>query len=373
MFISEKIVSEKIIGEPNPKEPKAQEARNEPPPLINAFEKNSGAPLPSWYIELPPPIPSPVTITTPPPETQKPSFTDLSKIAQLVFPQKSPPKAPELLPLPKISDGELSIDNEKGISNFSDYINYFAKNSTFVKFPYEKYLALKKTSEGEVFLPTALIDKALKEKNFARIRDGLSLAEEFLGNKVSYMKAIKVRGEAVEVSRKMVGLEMLTLDLIRNTRSFDQGKMSEQEFLAFYGKYKKTTEFYNREFTTKSGILALSKKDGLFYRIGELLGIKPLLARAFLLPFGGIITYVERTQCACTGMLVTVGPPAGGLYFLYWAVYSSPAIYLYKAIHETANILGTYIPAAGYCGVPEAYCAGSIIGNGAIGIAGTSP
>jgi len=274
------------------------------------------------------------------------------------------PELAELLPLPTVPTTELTINNQ-GASSFGSYIEEISKRSKEIKFPYTKFDSLLKDSKGRPLTVSELIDLAQTEKNFLKIDPSLAILQEFFENKVNFEKTVATQAEGTAANQLMLGLDKLTLNLMAKARGVASQNVAPKDFDEFYSKYKATIPFYGTEFKQKSGI---AEKNGTFFtRLAKLFTNS---AHAFILGYGGLISYVN--YCPCTGVVVYVtGNSTAGAYFMYWPVYYS-SLYLYHRVTIGAYILGSYVPGPGYCAYPP-YCEGSFVGDGiATVIYGTS-
>ena len=302
------------------------------------------------------------------------SFTDLSKIKDLISPPTLvPPRQDEILTLPEVLENDLLID-QGGVKNLQTYLEYFNAHSGEINFSYgEKFASVLKDESGIPLFPVELIEKALKENNFASIHNSLSIFKEFFSAKINFLKSIKVWGDALEINKIMIGLDKLAIDLMDKALDFESGKITKTDFEDFFKKYKATGLFYNFQFTEKLNASSSIQSRGF---INDLLAIFGLtkIARALGFPFGGLIAF--SIPCFCSfGVSMIVGPPIGGNFYISFATMASPAFFPFKQVHPGAYILGNYVLGSPGCwqpAPPSPVCVPINFPFATITIAGTS-
>lgn len=295
--------------------------------------------------------PKEAPIIPPPPSFGTSSFTDLSKIKDLVSPPTLvPPRQDEILTLPEVLESDLVV-YQGGVKNLQTYLEYFNAHSNEINFNYgEKFTSVLRDGSGIPLFPVDLIEKATKENDFASIHNSLLIFKEFFSAKINFLKSIKVWGDALEVNKIMIGLDKLTLNLMDKTYDFESGKITKIDFEDFFKKYKATGLFYGFQFTEKLNASSSIQSKGFINDLFAVFGLTKI-ARAFGLPFGGLIAV--SIPCFCSfGVNLIVGPPIGGNFYISFATIASPALFAFKAIHPGAFILGNYVIGSPGCWQP---------------------
>jgi len=247
----------------------------------------------------------------------------------------------EILPLPQISDAELTTA-EDGVSTIDAYLEYFATHGNEVKISQAQYETALKNEYGVLLLPQELVERLLRNNNFDEVRSSFEFFRDFIANKILFLRSIKTRGEATEVNRTVIAIEKLTLELIEKAVAAGVGKIDKSELQEFYRKYQNTTAYYNFNFRMKAG-LGIRKKGTLLNDILGFFGIKQrhYAEAATILPFGGMINTI--IPCTCSfGTSIIVGPPRPANLYMSYLFMSSPLFYAYKSIKIGAWILGNY-------------------------------
>ena len=279
------------------------------------------------------------------------SFTDLSKVKGLVSPPTFvPPRQDEILTLPEALESDLVVD-QGGVKNLQTYLEYFNAHSSEINFSYgEKFTSVLKDDNGVPLFPVDLIEKALKENNFASIHNSLSIFKEFFSAKIDFLKSIKVWGDAIEINKVMVGLDKLTMNLVDKTFAFESGKITKVNFEDFFKKYKATGLFYGFQFTEKLNASSSIQSRGFMNDALAIFGLTKI-AHALGLPFGGLIGLT--VPCLCSfGVSLFIGSPSVGNFYISFATIASPALFAFKAIHPGAWILGNYVIGSPGCWEP---------------------
>lgn len=92
--------------------------------------------------------------------------------------------------------------------------------------------------------------------------------------------------------------------------------------------------------------LTAQKPSGFWHTVATLIGMAtPTYATPGLIPFGGVISI---TDTCLTGLALTISPPTGGAFFLYWVVYLYNP-FLYKMVITGNWILGEAVGGPGIC------------------------
>lgn len=278
-----------------------------------------------------------------------------------------PLSSSNLLQLPSVTDAEIAVD-PSGARNLAAYLEYFVSHDKEIRFPQNGFDAALKTEGGAPFLPLDLVEVALNIGNFNMVHASLAAMREFVSAKIEFLKSIKVYGAAVGVSKTMIAMDRLTLQLIDKAFAVEQGTLTRAELEDFFQKYKATATFSHEEFEGSYGGLSWYREESFFDKVADTLGLRPLLVRAAMVPFGGPI--ILTIPCSCSlGVGIKVGPPKGGTFYLSVAFQASPAFFPFKAVHPKAFILGNYTPASIPCNALPA-CATII--PGVVTMAGTS-
>ncbi|MCX6731383.1 MAG: hypothetical protein NTX55_00080 [Candidatus Parcubacteria bacterium] len=282
--------------------------------------------------------------------------------------------APSSIQLPSVSNNEIIIDS-KGVKTISDYINYFLTNSSKISFDGRKFKSVLKDGNGIFLFTPQLVEKAVKNGLTQEIKNSLLVHKEFIEAKLIFLKSIKVSGEAVNLHKKMIGFDKLTLELIQKTLDLENNKISKTELNDFYQKYVSRANLERKDFVKKIG-LATDNSDPL-KRIIVWLGLKDdfFAFAQSMPPFGG--TIFEPIYCVCNvGFLVPVGlptPPVSGSLFVPLVFIGSPLFFEYKSLRPGAWWLGLYSPTIIPCLQPcPAGCCPVGFSN-LIYMAGTSP
>ena len=283
------------------------------------------------------------------------------------------PAPAEFLTLPLVSETELNI-GLGGASNLSDYLDLFVSNVPAIKFELQKFEKVKHGPEGIIYLPNELVELGLESGDLLSIKESLSILKEFLLAKIDYLKGLRVSGAAVQLNSYMIGIDLLTAELIDKALKAADGTLAITELKSHYEKYQNTVSAYQERF--KSGNLLSRDSDSLksFFRFLGL-RIKKVIAQTSS-PFGGYITGVD--ECTCLGgyvMFLSPGfiGPAPGSYtvFISYATAASPLLFLYKQATPGHWILGNYAPTGGVC-LTGRFCSPSAPFIGTVKMAGTS-
>lgn len=247
----------------------------------------------------------------------------------------------ETLPIPQIGLEEIIID-PAGIKNAEEYGTFLARHAKEVKFPEEKMKRILKDDKGITLMPMRIIEKGLKENDFEKIRESLSLLKEFVAARMEFGKLMKVTGDTIEMHQKMLGFDVLTIELLDKASQVATRTLSKQDLESFYQKYKNTASFYNREFYSK--YQGLSVKQNPWYAFLDVFGLRKI-THAVGPILAGLITKTVACTCDPNGYAFIVGPPFPGPFYITYAQVLSNPLYTVGVI-DTVWILGYYSPGA---------------------------
>ena len=237
----------------------------------------------------------------------------------------TPPKK-ETLALPLVAISEFPVEND-GAADVKNYMTQVAANSSRVSFTKKEFDQLLKRPNRRILRPHELIETALKENSFGKIQNSLHVLLDGYAKQDALLKNIKVSEQGITIAQKIIGMERLTVTLMKNAIQVNAGTMAEKEFRDFYERYKNTSLAVTEDLaleTSRSGEGLLSEKREtkiarLFHFVfGRL---SSALAQSFgSLPFGGDIEEVSSDNCYCSGEAVTLSEnyvQGGATDFLY--------------------------------------------------------
>ena len=285
------------------------------------------------------------------------------------------PQVSQYLALPTIPDSEIVIDGN-GIYIIEDYLSYLANNYGEISFDGKKFdLVLKGENKVPLFVPE-LIEKAMSEGDFSKIQSSLVVYKEFLEAKLEYLQSIKVIGEIIEMHKKMIAFDKLTLVLIQMALNVPFGIATKEEVSVFYKKYESLANAEHAVIRKKVNQLFSiigEEKKSLFVKILEKLGLENnIYAHAVNTAFGGPIGVAIPCLCSA-GSLLPVGPPRPAMIFISFFFFASPLLFKFKSLRSGAFWLGLYAPVPVPCivYVPPAECV-NIASAPPVMMAGTS-
>ncbi len=308
-------------------------------------------------------------------------FDILDSISQIIGPTSIVPlPIKETLPLPHISAGEFPVGTG-GAKTITEYMTQVAINGSRVSLTKKEFDQLLKWADRRILLPQELIELALLENSFSKIQNSLRVFLNLYAKQDALLTSIPVSSPGIKIAEQMIGIERLTVLLMRHATEVSAGTMSEKEFNDFYEKYKNTSRAVrdalvenpsSRESRSLAGHIERSRErlSGIFS-----LFIPSALAQmgAGAQPFGGDIDEVNSDNCYCSGQEVTLKEnyvQGGATDFLYPYSVIASGTYKNRAVQQDTCVLGTYSQ-SGTC-VSGDECEDSETEDGTISLIGTS-
>lgn len=263
----------------------------------------------------------------------------VNQIAQSQLDLENPPVKPASI-IPLVPDSQLTI-RSNGIADMSAYLEYFAMNMGSSSVDMALVAQARKSDNGAPLPPLAAIDAAIADKNFSSISGSIALYRDLITKKIAFFKTIPVTGLGIAINKKMIGVDILTLELLDRADQVRTGATLQASFERWYADYLSALETERLALTEATQGPVSSAAPDWFVNATQ-----PKTAEAAGFPFGGMIATI--TYCTCDGGLaVSVGPPRGGYFYASLPFLASPLLFLYRMLHPGAWVLGTYVPAPG--------------------------
>lgn len=283
----------------------------------------------------------------------------LQNIADMIGSALSTPlpvaSSPSLLSLPTVQDNELKI-SPSGASTIKDYMAYFNAHSADVAFAATQFDKVLKDKSGVLLFPMDLVKDALASGDLRSIHESLAVYKEYYEAKIAFEKSLAVTGEAIDLNKKIIAFDKLTLSMIQKTFDVEAGDEDVGSLKTYYDSFVATANAERREILQKTGVLALERVDWLD-RIASLLGLSVENASAIdSFGFGGQIVGLP-IPCPCSfGYLIAIGPPKPplpvGTLFVPVTFLATPLFYNYKSMITSVWWLGLYFPTTIPCAAP---------------------
>ena len=313
---------------------------------------------------------------------QNTPFDILDNISRIIGPTSiTPLPTRETLPLPQVSTSEFPIENS-GARTLREYMTQIAVNSPRVSLTKKEFDQLLKRANRQILLPQELIELALQENSFLKIQPSLRVFLGLYAKQDALLKSIQVSSPGVSIAERMIGIERLTVTLMRNAIEVGARTMSEKEFRDFYEKYQNTSRAVRDALTAnppprESRSLAEHIEGGVERLSGIFSGFIPSafaqMGGMGSQPLGGNIDEVGSDNCYCSGEEVTLEEnyvQGGATDFLYPYSVMVSGTYENRAVEQNTCVLGTYSQ-SGTC-VSGEYCDEEETEDGTISLIGTA-
>lgn len=299
-----------------------------PPDPINPEEE---LPSPSQTSPL---VESPASLSSPSSTTSSSSASSASAASAAA--------TVEILPLPEVTPGELTIGSN-GASDFSSYMEQLIKLGQNISFPVEKYSSIKRDQNKVPLSPDGLVGLVLSNgTNFDDIKASLTITRELSDYKIGKLRGIQVQGEAIAINQMVIGFEKLTEELIDKTIATGEGRTSLEALRNYYQRYDATAFYYYKKIKSMAAIQASAgDKVGFLGKLADSLGLRKIAEAIFITqPFGGRITFIAPCLCEA-GLAIHVGLPRPGIFLV--STFTSIIFAHYTPIISNW-VLGNYAP-----------------------------
>ena len=301
------------------------------------------------------------------------SISDVATIvtkatANIVVPS---PASTTSLSLPDVPDSGIVIDTS-GVSTQRDYLSYFNKHAPGgITFDNRRFATVIKDKNGVILFPQQLIDKAVADNNFKEVHDSLIVEKDFITAEISFLRSIKVTGDAIALNKETIGVEELLNDEVDKALAVGSGAGSSEDVLSFKSQFSSLVQDDHAKLLASSGVLSIAPPQSWFDRLATFLGAKVNAEDGVDTPFGGPIGV--PVLCTCdAGYYIIVGEPSSAELFVPIAFLATPLFYNDHSTAPGVYWLGMYdenVEVPCLVGAPP-YCS-SVGEGGTIIMAGT--
>lgn len=237
--------------------------------------------------------------------------------------------------VPAVSDSELNIKTG-GAANEEEYYNSFSESLSKISFTDEEFNGLKKDKNGRPYSLEELSQQAVFGADLRELRPSFQAWQNLDEKALDALKKIAISQQMLFFHRSMVVWYKYHSQL---AQKLSAENLSASEANDLYNEYLENGKIYLPKFQE-----SLSKSENSHF-FGLFSIIKTAYSAGFY-HFGGMVLSVADT---CTnGIAVSVGPPKGGLLWIYYAVWAANP-YLWKNLSPGAYILGRALYGPGWC------------------------
>jgi len=251
------------------------------------------------------------------------------------------PTSTTSLSLPNIPDTDVVID-PSGVSTQRAYLSYFNEHApSGIVFDNRRFAGVLKDKNGVMLFPQQLINKAVTDNNFEEVHDSLVIEKDFITAEISFLKSIKVTGDAVALNKETIGVEELLSEEVDKALAVGSGETSLEDLLSFRTQFSALVQNDHAKLLASSGVLSIASPQSWFDRLVTLLGAKAKAEDGVDTPFGGPIGV--PVLCTCdAGYYIIVGEPSPADLFVPIAFLATPLFYNDHSTAPGAYWLGTY-------------------------------
>ncbi len=234
--------------------------------------------------------------------------------------------------IPSVLDGELNVISS-GVSNEDDYYEKFIGSISDVGFSENEFKSIKKDKNGRPYTLEELFKQAVAGASMEDSRSSFQAWKNLDEKSLEKIKKMPVNQSMLALHKSMAVWYKYHA---QTAQQLSGGNFSKEELADLYSQHLKNIETYAPEF---KGISIGSEK---FYAFNF---IKTAYA-ALYYHFGGMV--LSWADVCTTGIAIIVGPPRGGLLWIYYAVWTANP-YLWKNLSPGAYVLGKALWGPGVC------------------------
>lgn len=271
----------------------------------------------------------------------------------------------ELLHIPQIQDSEFKI-SENGLKDFIEYLKRYNLleipiDSTKINILFSK-IEINSKSDDYSLIPHLLIEETFNnpEVDINKITQKLEVLENFFQEKIKIVKELNIHPDLKEIHRILYITDLLTIDLIKKFKEYQNNNLSRDMFEKYLKEYKIFIEATDTEISQKffKKFYLQNKRQNKFFTVLNIFLnklVKPVYAFG-IVHFGGKV--LKKTSCFCPlpgGILFSVSSPRGGTFFASSIFLTSPLFYKWKKLDEGVWVLGNAFDQPVVCGFPSMY------------------
>lgn len=243
-----------------------------------------------------------------------------------------PTKQPTvILNMPVVLNSELNIQSN-GVNNYDGYYDEFLKSLADIGFTQEEFDLIKKDSSGRPYSFEELVEQIIFGSDLENLRPSFEAWRNINERGVESLKKISVSNEMASFHKSLIvwyRYQSLFSDkLIKND-------LTRTEIKNLYDQYLSNAKISAPKFS--------SIENSSFNKFFSFIP----LAHAFAFyHFGGMV--LSWADTCTTGIAISVGPPRGGLLWIYYSVWAANP-YLWKNLSPGTYILGRALYGPGTC------------------------
>ncbi len=237
--------------------------------------------------------------------------------------------------VPAISDSELNI-NTGGVASEEEYYNSFSESLSKIGFTDEEFNGLKKDKNGRPYSLEELTQQAVFGADLQGLKMSFQAWRNLDEKAADALKKIAVSQQMLAFHRSMIAWYKYHSQL---AQKLGDENLSVSEINDLYNQYLENAK-------TNLPKLQESLSKSSDSNIRDLFSIINIAYSAGFYHFGGMV--LSLADVCTTGIAVSIGPPRGGLLWIYYAVWAANP-YLWKNLSSGAYELGRALYGPGLC------------------------